>query len=108
MSDYTSGQVMRFRLNNLAIASIGAVGSLNVDIAINALPAAYVGASGFAVPIDADLLAGLPGCIPARITSTTNLRLRFANPSAGALDADNTHEWDVFIFPATGNTQQTV
>jgi hypothetical protein len=104
----SNGQSMRFRLNNLVIASVGAAGSLNVDVAINALPADYVGSVGWALPRDADLTAGLPGPIQARITSTTNLRLRFVNPSAGAIDPVDTFDFDVFIFPATGNVQQTI
>jgi len=108
MDGYVSGGYIRFRLNNLAIASIGAAGSLNVDVTISALPANYVNAVGFAIPVDADLTAGLPAPVMARITSATNLRLRFVNPSAGAIDPDNTFDWNVYIFPETGNVQQTV
>lgn len=107
MDAYVAGP-LRFRLNNLVVASVGAAGSLNVDTTINALPANYVGSVGFAVPVDADLTAGLPGPVMARITSTTNLRLRFVNPSAGAIDPADTFDWDVFIFPETGNAQQTI
>lgn len=103
-----SGSFIRFRLQNLVVANIGAAGSLNVDTAINSLPASYVGAVGFAVPVDNDLTAGLPGPIMARITSQTNLRLRFVNPSAGGIDPADTFDWDVFIFPETGAAQQTI
>jgi hypothetical protein len=105
---YAGGGYIRFRLNNLVVANIGAAGSLNVDTAINALPTSFVNAVGWAVPIDSDLTAGLPGPVMARITSTTNLRLRFVNPSAGGIDPADTFDWDVFIFPETGNAQQTI
>jgi hypothetical protein len=98
---------IRFRLNNLVVASVGAAGSLNVDTTITAVPASYVGCIGVAVPVDTDLTAGLPQPM-ARITSTTNLRLRFTNPSAGAIDPADTFDWDVIIFLETGNPQQTV
>jgi hypothetical protein len=110
MVDYYSGQgtsAIRFRLNNLVVANIGAAGSLNVDVAITAVPAGYVGAIGFAVPVDADFTAAL--CAPmARITSTTNLRLRFPNASAGGIDPADTFDWDVIVFLETGNAQQTI
>lgn len=109
MLSATGGNVsaLLFKLNNLVVASIGAAGSLNVDVAIAAVPAGLVGATGFAYPIDADLTAGLPPPY-ARIQSTTVLRLRFANPSAGAIDPADTFDWDVFIFPSVGQVQQTI
>lgn len=106
--DYLAGSgFIRFRLNNLVVANIGAAGSLNVDVAINAVPASYVGCIGIAIPVDADLTAGLPPPY-ARITSTTNLRLRFANPSAGGIDPADTFDYDVIIFLETGTAQQTI
>ncbi len=96
----------RFRLNNLVVGSVGAAGSLNVDVTITS-DASLVGAVGFAAPVDADLTAGLP--LPyARVTAATNLRLRFANPSAGAIDPADTFDWDVYMFVPTGQTQQTI
>jgi hypothetical protein len=102
-----NSQSARFRLNNLVIASIGAAGSLNVDVTIAAVPSSWVGATGTALPIDADLTAGLPPP-SARITSTTNLRLRFANPSAGAIDPVDTFDWDVNVQIPAGSAQQTI
>ncbi len=101
-----SGAV-RFRLNNLVVGSVGAAGSLNVDTTIAAVPAEWVGAVGFAVPVDADLTAGL-GAPMARITTTTNLRLRFSNGSAAGIDPADTLDYDVFVFPERGNAQQTI
>lgn len=106
-SNASANQPVRFRVNNPAIGNIGAAGSLNVDFTINAVPSDWVGAVGFAVPADADLTAGLPPPM-ARITSTTNLRLRFVNPSAGAIDPADTFDYDVFVFPLRGNPQQTI
>ena len=103
----SAGQVVGFRLNNLAVGSVGAAGSLNVDVTITAVPSSWVGSIGIALPIDADLTAGLPPP-SARITSTTNLRLRFANPSAGAIDPADTFDYNVFLFVPSGNLQQTV
>jgi hypothetical protein len=100
-------QAVRFVLNNLVVASVGAAGSTNVDTTINAVPASWVGAVGFALPTDADLTAGLPPP-SARVTTTTNLRLRFANPSAGAIDPADTFDWQVFVFVPAGTPQQTV
>ena len=103
----SGGSFLRFRLNNLVVGSIGAAGSLNVDTTITAVPASYVGAVGFAVPVDADLTAALAAPM-ARITSTTNLRLRFSNGSAGAIDPADTFDFDVYVFLETGAAQQTV
>lgn len=100
-------QVLRFRLNNLVVGAIGAAGSLNVDTAITALPANLVGCTGFATPVDADLTAGL-GAPMARITSTTNLRLRFSNGSAAGIDPADTLDYDVYVFVPSGSAQQTV
>lgn len=97
----------RFRLNNLVVANVGAAASLNVDVTINAVPAEWVGAIGIAAPVDADLTAALPPPY-ARITSTTNLRLRFANPSAAGIDPADTFDWEVVIWPERGNAQQTI
>lgn len=99
--------IKRFRLNNLVIANIGAAGSLNVDVTITAVPSDWVGAVGFAIPTDADFTAALsaPMC---RITSTTNLRLRFANASAGGIDPADTFDFDVWMFIPTGQAQQTI
>ncbi len=100
-------QVLRFRLNNLVVASVGAVASVNNDVTITALPASMVGCIGIAIPTEADMLAGmLPPIV--RLTSTTNLRLRFVNPSAGALDLADTHDWDVYLFVPSGQNQQTI
>lgn len=98
---------VRFRLNNLTIASVGAAGSGNTDVTITAVPAEWVNAIGFALPTDADWTAAL-GIVQARIISTTSLRLRVANPSAGAIDPADTFDFDVFIFLPTGQVQQTV
>lgn len=100
-------QTARFRFNNLVVGNIGAAGSLNVDVTIASVPASWVGATGIALPIDADLTAGLPPPT-ARITSQTNVRLRFANPSAGAIDPADTFDWDVILNIPAGNVQQTV
>lgn len=107
MQNFAKVQTVRFRLNNLVVGSIGAAGSLNVDSTITAVPAEWVGCIGFAVPTDADLTAAL-GAPMARITSTTNLRLRFSNGSAGAIDPADTFDFDVFIFLETGQIQQTI
>ena len=72
--------VKRIRLNNLVVGNIGAADSLNVDIAVAASLGLTADSVGIAIPVDADLPAGLlPPCV--RATSTTNLRLRFVNPS---------------------------
>lgn len=102
-----NAQVTRFRLNNLVIGSVGAAGSLNVDATITALPANMVGSIGFALPVDADLTAALPPP-SVRLTAVTTLRLRFANPSAGAIDPVDTFDWDVYLFTPSGNVQQTI
>jgi hypothetical protein len=102
-----SVKIVRFRLNNLVVASVGAAGSTNVDVAITAVPADWVGATGWAVPTDADMTAGLAAPM-ARITSTTNLRLRFSNGSAGAIDPADTFDLDAFVFLPTGMAQQTI
>lgn len=107
MQNATGTAGVRFRLNNLVVGNVGATGSLNVDVTITAVPSDWVNAVGIALPIDADLIAGLPPPY-ARLTSTTNLRLRFANPSAAGIDPADTHEWDVLLFPPRGNAQQTV
>jgi len=107
MANATGSAGARFRLNNLVVANIGAAGSLNVDVTITAVPSDWVGAIGIAAPVDADLTAGLPPPY-ARITSTTNLRLRFANPSAGGIDPADTFDWEVLVWPERGNPQQTI
>ena len=99
--------VKRFRLNNLVIGNIGAAGSLNVDVAISAAHGLTTDSVGIAIPVDADLTAGLPTPI-VRATSNVNLRLRFVNPSAGAIDPADTFDWDVFMFQPTGMIDQTV
>jgi len=105
--DANASQPLRYRLNNLPIGNITAATSLNVDTTIASLPADYVGTVGFAVPRDADWATGLP--MPqARITSQTNLRLRFPNPTAADVNPADTFDWDVILFPATGNIQQTI
>ncbi len=103
----SSGQIILFRLNNLVVGSIGAAGSLSVDVTITAVPAAWVGSIGMALPIDAVLTAGLPPPT-ARITTTTNLQLRFANPSAGAIDPADTFDFNVFLVVPAGALQQTI
>lgn len=102
-----NAQIQRIRLNNLAVGSVGAAGSLNVDVTISAVPAEWVGATGVAYPTDADLTAGL---LPpyARLTSTTNLRLRFVNPSAAGIDPADTFDWDVYLNIPSGQVQQTI
>ena len=107
MATAGNGQIQRFRLNNLVVGSIGAAGSLNVDVTIAAVPAEWVGATGFAIPTDADLTAGLPAPM-CRITSTTNLRLRFVNPSAGAIDPADTFDFDANVVIPSGQAQQTI
>jgi hypothetical protein len=99
--------VKRIRLNNLVVGNIGAAGSLNVDVAVSAALGLTVDSVGIAIPVDADLTAGLLPPI-ARATSTTNLRLRFVNPSAGAIDPADTFDWDVFMFQPTGMVDATV
>ena len=107
MANASGSAGVRYRLNNLVVGSVGAAGSLNVDVTVTAVPADWVGAIGVAAPVDADLLAALPPPY-ARFTTTTNLRLRFANPSAGALDPADTHDWEVVMWPERGNPQQTI
>lgn len=105
--DANASQPLRYRLNNLVIGNITTDTSLNVDVTISALPADFVGTVGFAVPRDNDWTTGLP--MPqARITSTTNLRLRFPNPTGADVNPADTFDWDVILFPATGNIQQTI
>ena len=98
--------VRRFRLNNLVVGNIGAAGSLNVDVAITA-DNSIVNATGIAIPVDADLTAGLLPPV-VRCTANNNLRLRFVNPSAGAIDPADTFDWDVYLFIPTGAIQQTI
>lgn len=96
----------RFRLNNLVVANIGAAGSLNVDVTVTSRPN-LVGSIGVALPVDNDLTAGLPPPT-ARMTTATNLRLRFANPSAAGIDPADTFDWDVYMFLPEGQITQTI
>jgi hypothetical protein len=97
----------RFVLNNVAIANITAVTNLDVNVAVAAGSVA-AGQVGFAVPTDASMTNGIPGIIPVRATSSSNLRLTFTNASAGAIDPADTFDFIVFLFENTGAVQQTV
>lgn len=99
--------VQRFRFNNLVIGNIGAVGTVAVAVAVTA-GSVVSGAVGFAVPVDAAFTNGLSGIVPARCTSNAQITLYFANASAAGIDPADTFDFDVFIFPEVGATQQTV
>jgi hypothetical protein len=98
----------RFVLNNLVIASIGAVSTVAVAVPVAAAAGLVVGQVGFAVPNAAAFTAGLPAIVGARVTTATEITLYFANGSAGAIDPADTFEFTVFIFENTGDVQQTI
>lgn len=91
----------RYRFNNLVVGSVGAVGGLNVDVTIPADAGLTTDFVGLALPVDADLTPALPPPT-ARVINSTTIRLRFANPSAGAIDPADTFDWDVILFAGTG------
>lgn len=97
----------RFRLNNLVIGNIGAVANLAVDVAVTS-GKVKTGDVGFAIAVDANMTDGIPGIIPVVATSNTNIRLLFTNASAGAIDPADTFDFNVVMFPQTGNLAQTV
>ena len=90
----------RFRFNNLVIPSIGAADTESVAVAVPS-GSVVVGDVGFAVAT-ARMTDGLPGIIPCRATDVDEITLDFANPSAGAIDPADTFDFNVFIFPSTG------
>ena len=98
--------IRRFQFNNVTIASIGAVTTLAVDVAVTAGMVA-TGDSGFAVPT-VEMDEGLPMMIPCVATSSSNIRMFFTNPSAGAIDPADTFDFIVTMFPAVGQLAQTV
>lgn len=104
---YGNAVVRRFRFNNLAIGSIGAVATVAVAVAVTS-GKVVSGQVGFAVPVDAAFTGGLVGIVPARATSAAEITLYFANASAGALDPADTFDFDVFMFPEVGEVAQTV
>ncbi len=97
----------RFKLVNLVIGNITAVTNLDVDVAVTA-GKVKAGDVGFAIPTDASMENGIPGIIPVRATTNANLRLTFTNASAGAINPADTHEFDIIMFPSTGQVAQTV
>jgi hypothetical protein len=104
MSDYYSGNVVRYIVNNLVIANITAVTTLEVQVT---LPGVAVGDSGFACPRDAKMTNGI-AILPVRVTAANTAQIPFCNASAGAIDPADTFDFDVYIFKAAGAIQATI
>lgn len=88
----------RYIVNNLAIASIGAAGSLDVAVS---LPGSVVGDVGIAIPRQA--LTGGVSINPIRVTAAGSAAIQFVNGSAAAIDPVDTMDFDIVLFRSTGN-----
>jgi hypothetical protein len=101
MSDYYSSTGFsgaRYTVTNLVIPSIAAVTTTEVQVT---LVGVAVGDSGFACPRDAKFTSGL-AILPLRITAANTAQIPFCNGSAGAIDAADTFDFDVYVFKASG------
>jgi hypothetical protein len=97
----------RFKLVDLVVPNIPAAQNLAVDVTVTSGKVRN-GDIGFAIPTDAPMENRVVPIVAVRATSATNMRLYFSNPSAGAVDLPDTHEFTVILFPSTGNVAQTV
>lgn len=99
-----NASVYRYTVTNLVIPSIAAVTTTEVQVT---LAGARVGDSGIACPRDAKLTSGL-ALNPIRITADNTAQIPFVNASAGAIDAADTFDFDVYLFRATGQLSGAV
>lgn len=103
---FSNCSVLRYTVANLVIPSIAAVTTTEVTVTVSS-GGLVVGDVGIAIPRGAAFTSGL-AINPVRVTAATTFVIPFVNASAGALDAADTFDFDVFIFRATGNLNQAI
>lgn len=98
MSDYYAGGIARYTIDNLVIGAIGAVTTLEVQVA---LPGAALGDVGIACPRDAIFTAGI-SINPVRISAAGIGQIPFVNGSAGSINPADTFDFTIVLFKASG------
>jgi len=93
----------RYTVTNLTIPSIDAVTTTEVEVT---LQGARVGDGGIAVP-RAAFTNGV-AILPVFVTADNTAQIPFCNASAGAINPDDTFDFDVYLFRATGPLQAAV
>ncbi len=96
---------LRYTIENLVIASVGAVTTLTVSVA---LAAAQLGAGDgvLVTPRGAALTNGI--AVYGIVIDSTHIGLCFVNASAGAIDPADTFDFDVYVVKKTGPVAQAL
>lgn len=99
--------VQRYTVENLVIASIGAVTSLLVSVT---LPTGSGLAAGDGVQVTPRVATGLTNGIAVYgvVVDSTHIGIVFVNASAGAIDPADTFDFDVYVTKKTGNAVASV